>query len=451
MAGDVTKGFLKRLSYIDGRPGDYEGGSLIAGQEYYDVYFTGGYAQNLTLEDATLIDPVFQTPVPLISGGTGQALVAPVSDRIVFYDASESKVDWLVPGSGLIITGNTLTVAGVGLGDVTGPAGATDNRIARFDGATGKVIQSSGATIDDSGNITATNLSGTNTGDQTITLTGAVTGSGTGSFATTLAANIVGNTNLRDSTALTVIGRSANSTGDPADIAAGSDHQVLRRSGTTLGFGSINLAQSAAVTGVLDETNGGTGLSSFTTGDIVYASGSNTLAKLPIGTTGQFLTVSGGIPAWGSSSQQVLHVQDQKTSGTNGGTAVGGSTYAARTLNTVVTNTITGSSLVSNQITLPAGTYNIQASVPAFRVDSFKSNLQNITDGAITLNGTNEYSANGGSHAQTRSFITGEFTIAAPKVFEVQFASVQNFSTNGLGVASGLGTEIYTDVRITKL
>ncbi len=44
---------------------------------------------------------------------------------------------------------------------------------------------------------------------------------------------------LRNSTALTVIGRSANSTGDPADIAAGSDGDVLRRSGTALGFGAI--------------------------------------------------------------------------------------------------------------------------------------------------------------------------------------------------------------------
>lgn len=36
------------------------------------------------------------------------------------------------------------------------------------------------------GTVTGSNLSGTNTGDQTITLTGDVTGSGTGSFATTL-------------------------------------------------------------------------------------------------------------------------------------------------------------------------------------------------------------------------------------------------------------------------
>lgn len=77
-------------------------------------------------------------------------------------------------------------------------------------------------------------LTGTGT-----TLTGDVTGSGVGSFATTIASNVVGNTKLRDSVALSVIGRSANSGGDPADIAASSDGDILRRSGTTLGFGSI--------------------------------------------------------------------------------------------------------------------------------------------------------------------------------------------------------------------
>jgi len=44
---------------------------------------------------------------------------------------------------------------------------------------------------------------------------------------------------LRQSTALTVIGRSANSTGAPADIAAGTDGHVLRRAGTALGFGTL--------------------------------------------------------------------------------------------------------------------------------------------------------------------------------------------------------------------
>ncbi len=47
---------------------------------------------------------------------------------------------------------------------------------------------------------------------------------------------------LRNSAALSVIGRSANSTGDPADIAAANDGEVLRRSGTALGFGTVATA-----------------------------------------------------------------------------------------------------------------------------------------------------------------------------------------------------------------
>ncbi|TCR65433.1 hypothetical protein [Bosea sp. BK604] len=54
--------------------------------------------------------------------------------------------------------------------------------------------------------------------------------------------NAVANANLRDSAGLSVIGRSANSPGDPADIAAGTDGFVLRRSGTTLGFGTTDTA-----------------------------------------------------------------------------------------------------------------------------------------------------------------------------------------------------------------
>ena len=49
-------------------------------------------------------------------------------------------------------------------GDVVGPASATDNAIARYDGTTGKLIQNSGITIADGASGT---LSGTNTGDQT--------------------------------------------------------------------------------------------------------------------------------------------------------------------------------------------------------------------------------------------------------------------------------------------
>lgn len=43
---------------------------------------------------------------------------------------------------------------------------------------------------------------------------------------------------------------------------------------------------------------GGSGFSTYTTGDFVYASATNTLSKLGIGTTGEILSVVGGAPAW---------------------------------------------------------------------------------------------------------------------------------------------------------
>ncbi|MDD2823524.1 MAG: MerR family DNA-binding transcriptional regulator [Candidatus Daviesbacteria bacterium] len=47
---------------------------------------------------------------------------------------------------------------------------------------------------------------------------------------------------------------------------------------------------------------GGTGITTYTTGDLLYASASDTLSKLTAGTTGQVLTVTGGLPTWSASS-----------------------------------------------------------------------------------------------------------------------------------------------------
>jgi hypothetical protein len=53
----------------------------------------------------------------------------------------------------------------------------------------------------------------------------------------------------------------------------------------------------------IDPTFGGTGQSTWTTGDILYADGTNTLAKLGIGTVNQQIRVSaGGIPEWYTAS-----------------------------------------------------------------------------------------------------------------------------------------------------
>lgn len=46
-------------------------------------------------------------------------------------------------------------IGGGGAGDVAGPASATDNGVARFDGTTGKILQDSSVTIDDAGILVA--------------------------------------------------------------------------------------------------------------------------------------------------------------------------------------------------------------------------------------------------------------------------------------------------------
>jgi hypothetical protein len=47
---------------------------------------------------------------------------------------------------------------------------------------------------------------------------------------------------------------------------------------------------------------GGTGFTSYTTGDLIYTSATNTLSKLGVGTSGQVLTVASGVPTWATSS-----------------------------------------------------------------------------------------------------------------------------------------------------
>jgi hypothetical protein len=79
-------------------------------------------------------------------------------------------------------------------------------------------------------------------------------------------------------------------------------------------------------------TAGGTGQTTYTTGDIIYASATNTISKLGIGSTNQVLTVVGGVPAWAASTGGVTSF----SAGTTGFTPNTGTTGAitlAGTLN----------------------------------------------------------------------------------------------------------------------
>lgn len=87
-------------------------------------------------------------------------------------------------------------------------------------------------------------LSGTNTGDQTITLTGDVTGSGTGSFAATIGNNTVTNTKQAQVPAFNVKGNNTNATANVTDLSPSQWAAMMpekRLQSFTSGSGTMNL------------------------------------------------------------------------------------------------------------------------------------------------------------------------------------------------------------------
>jgi len=103
-----------------------------------------------------------------------------------------------------------------------------------------------------------------------------VNGVSVGWGTSNIADNAITNAKLRDSAALSVIGRNVNSAGDPADIAATVNGTVLKRSsafGGLLQFGAVELDNSSAVSGTLPVANGGTGRSTLTANTYVQGNG----------------------------------------------------------------------------------------------------------------------------------------------------------------------------------
>jgi len=66
---------------------------------------------------------------------------------------------------------------------------------------------------------------------------------------------------------------------------------------TTSGTLAVTLSGTA-----LPAANGGTGQTSYSTGDILYASGATTLSKLAVSTNGFVLTLAGGLPTWAAAT-----------------------------------------------------------------------------------------------------------------------------------------------------
>jgi len=147
---------------------------------------------------------------------------------------------------------------------------------------------------------------------------------------------------------------------------------------------------------------------------------------------------------------RLLHVADQRASGTNGGTFTSGA-WQTRTLNTVVTNEIIGASLSSNQIILPAGEYVVEVATQTYTVNHNKVRIRNITDSTDILIGLSNYNYSAAG-IEAPSLLTGKFTFSSTKTVELQHRCDNTVATYGFGTANGFGVvEVYADVKIWQI
>ena len=141
---------------------------------------------------------------------------------------------------------------------------------------------------------------------------------------------------------------------------------------------------------------------------------------------------------------------ETQASGTNGGSSTA-TTWSKRTLNTTIVNNISGASIAASVITLGAGSYIVTASAPCYESNLFKIRLQNTTDSTTAALGTSEYE--GSSAVQTRGIVSGHFTIAGNKNFELQHYVQSTRANLGFGNPTSIASisEVYTTIQIDKV
>ena len=142
---------------------------------------------------------------------------------------------------------------------------------------------------------------------------------------------------------------------------------------------------------------------------------------------------------------------DQKTNGTDGGATTGG-TNVTRTLNTTVSDNITGLSRSGNEITAGIGKYYMKISCPAFAVDRHVAWLRNVsTTNVIPDSEFTSSQSNNSTGSQTRTEFSGEIEFLAQTTFDIRHY-IESTSAVGLGLATNAGIdEVYTTLEIWKL
>jgi hypothetical protein len=265
------------------------------------------------------------------TAGTQFSISFAVGDWIISNGTAWEKVDLTDAVSSVF--GRTGAV--VGASTDYSSVGLTNTAIGASSPSTGAFTTvTASSTIAATGAVTGSNLSGTNTGDQTITLTGGVTGSGTGSFAAT----VVTNANLTGD--VTSVGNATTLTNAPviAKVLTG----YVSGAGTVAATDSIlqaiqklngNDATNANLTGAVTSVGNATSLGSFSSANLSAALTDETGSGAAVFATSPTLVTPNIGVATGTSLAAALN-------GSLGATTP--STVAATTLSASSTGLVTG-------------------------------------------------------------------------------------------------------------
>lgn len=148
---------------------------------------------------------------------------------------------------------------------------------------------------------------------------------------------------------------------------------------------------------------------------------------------------------------RVVLLQDQKSSGTDGGTFTAGS-WVDRAIAEISDVWALASVTGGVTIGLAPGTWEFEVAAPAHRCGTHQARLYNVTDEAVAAVGISAISPTS-DDASTVSHISGVLSIAGPswKSFKIQHRCGTTRATDGLGKACSFGTEVYTQAVFRRL
>ena len=278
--------------------------------------YTGRPTQEwmLWLMQPNFITVTLGSALPVTSGGTGLTTI-PTNGQLLIGNGTGYTLNTLGTGAGISVTNGsgTISIANTGVlsfaGGTTGltPAAATtgnitlDGVLVAANGGTGLSSYTIGDLIYANGTASFAKLADVATGNALISGGVGVAPSYGKIGLTTHVSGILpvanGGTNIASYTVGDLIyADGTTSLAKLADVATGNA-LISGGIGVAPSWGKIDL--TTHITGVLPIANGGTNISTYATGDILYASAANVLSKLAKPSSNSYLTMtSAGVPGW---------------------------------------------------------------------------------------------------------------------------------------------------------